>query len=85
MGVSLRQLAIRGRLSGTSFDRCVPSRTVKSSTATYGLDYPWRQQSVNESEKIERYSGKANDIVKKANDVKDMTVKRAALKKSQCL
>ena len=70
MGVSLSQLAIRVRLLGTSFDRCVPSRTVKSSsTATYSLDY-FRGDNSLQGEgkgvgkkrtifwKNERYSGK---------------------------
>ena len=70
MGVSLSQLAIRVRLSGTSFDRCVPSRTVKSSsTATYSLDYFRGDNSLQGEgkgvEKSERYSEKKNDIPEK--------------------
>ena len=69
MGVSLSQLAIRVRLSGTSFDRCVPSRTVKSSsTATYSLDYFRGDNSLQGEEgveKSEQYSGKTNNILKK--------------------
>ena len=62
MGVSLSQLAIRVRLSGTSFDRCVLSRTVKSSsTATYNLDYSVATAAPEgEGEGVE----KANDILK---------------------
>ena len=71
MGVSLSQLAIRVRLSGTSFDRCVPSRTVKSSsTATYSLNYFRGDNSLQGEgeggvEISERYSGKTNDNLKK--------------------
>ena len=89
MGVSLSQLAVRVRLSGTSFDRCVPSRTVKSSsTATYSLDYSvattaLQGEGVEKKRTIfwknERYYEKANDNLKKSERCeRQMTVKRAA-------
>ena len=70
MGDSLSQLAFRDRLSGTSFDRCVPLRTVKSSsTATYNLDYPWRQHPMKGREKESEKSEKNNTNPEKANDI----------------